>query len=291
MLARLLLPSKSVPRVVPSSARSRVALRRGLVTFVHSSPRPLVHDTLQRATEAAGEAMGSIFGTIDVETPPYDVLVAVDAKDGRPAYELRKYGALYAVETPMGVGESGAFRRLAGYIGVGATPRNDGAKPVAMTAPVVTRGGEGTAIAMTAPVVSKGQVMSFLLPASKYRPGVVGKEPPSPTDPNVRITEVPARTAAAYTFSGSISDADSTYFNDLKKALVGALVADGVLSQGQDVGKLESELGRFNPPWCLPFLRTNEVLVTLPGGGGDGGGEGEGVVDLDAVVARIKSGL
>jgi len=235
--------------------------------------------------------MGTVFGTIDVETPPYDVLLAVESKDGRPAYELRRYGALYAVETNMGTGEGGAFRRLAGYIGVGGNPRNKTQKPVAMTAPVVTRAGDTSSetIAMTAPVVSKGQVMSFLLPASKYLPGVDGKEPPVPSDTTVRIVEVPARTCAAYTFSGSISDADGAYFHDLKEALVSALVSDGVLSNGDDAGKVESELGRFNPPWCLPFLRTNEVLVTLPVG--EHGGRRGGGIDLDAVVARIKADI
>lgn len=138
----------------------QLGARRAFSILTAPRVQPL-DDVFNRVSKKADEAMGTIFGTIDVETPPYDVLLAVESKDGRPAYELRRYGALYAVETNMGTGEGGAFRRLAGYIGVGGNPRNKTQKPVAMTAPVVTRAGDTSSetIAMTAPVVSKGQVM------------------------------------------------------------------------------------------------------------------------------------
>ena len=51
----------------------------------------------------------------------------------------------FAIETPMGSpsseseGRRSPFMTLAGYIGVRGTPQNDGAKTIAMTAPVAMK--------------------------------------------------------------------------------------------------------------------------------------------------------
>ena len=55
--------------------------------------------------------------------------------------EIRKYKASVAIEAtsgPMnGKGNSNAFRKLAGYIGVMSKPQNERQESIAMTSPVV----------------------------------------------------------------------------------------------------------------------------------------------------------
>jgi len=80
--------------------------------------------------------MGMVFGYMGgIEEPAYNV--SFDRHVAEIPYEIREYGKRYAIETYYDAGyTSPSFRRLAGFIGVGSAPRNDGGQAIAMTAPV-----------------------------------------------------------------------------------------------------------------------------------------------------------
>ncbi len=205
--------------------------------------------------------MGIVFGKTGVAEPPFVVLLSRSAPI---AWELRQYGKRFAIETECSNNSDG-FRSLAGYIGVGGTPQNEGAVSIAMTAPVVTesvgqKGGEK--IAMTAPVVTSGdnkaeaKKMSFILP-DEY--DGINKIPPKPTNNKVKVVEVPAAKGAVHTFSGSMNDAKS---KSKATEFARQLIEDGVDTSEDDVLR-SYELWQFHPPFTLGPLRKNEIWVDL----------------------------
>jgi len=205
-----------------------------------------------------------VFGRIDTETAPFELLPSPSAE-----YEVRQYPSSLVAETDSEQGDNVAFRRLANYIGVFKEPHNTVKAPIAMTAPVMSAGGEGgggsggsggsEAIAMTAPVMrsggaeegGSGGVLAFVMPA-QYTLETL----PTPTSPDVRIKQVPGRTVAALTFSGTASHEDAAAKTAALRAM---LQRDGL--QEDEAGA--PTLARFNPPFTLPFLKTNEVHVPI----------------------------
>jgi len=163
--------------------------------------------------------------------------------------EIRRYDPRLAAETTLDTaGEDGrnqAFRRLAGYIFGGNHARSE----IAMTTPVETRAGQS--IAMTAPVETDGAtgVMRFFLPA-----GLALDTLPLPDDPAVRLTEVPAQTLAVLSFSGA-RDADT--LSERQRDLLARLEPTAWRASGAPSAFL------YDPPWTLPFLRRNEVVVAV----------------------------
>ena len=140
------------------------------------------------------------------------------------------------------VARGDAFRLIAGYI-FGA---NKARKKVAMTAPVEINSA-GTKIAMTAPVElnnsDNGLIMRFRL-----------DQLPEPSDPRVKLTQMPSTTVAALRFSGSTSDAAvSTRTEELVSALQS--------SKWKIAGAATAFF--YNPPWTMPFFRTNEVVIPV----------------------------
>ena len=175
--------------------------------------------------------------------------------------EIRRYGSRLAIETTVqGVAiESAkrqAFRRLFNYIN-GA---NEAGSEIAMTAPVETAlgaSGPGVKVAMTAPVetaASKNHaLMRFFLPS-----GLSTETAPRPTDPQVRVVTVPEQTLAALSFTGLASEGSlATQKN--------RLTADLVSTHWEAQGIVTAYY--YDPPWTLPFMRRNEVVVVVVGGG------------------------
>ena len=124
---------------------------------------------------------------------------------------------------------------------------------VAMTAPVETAA-KPEKIAMTVPVETKAQVsgpyaMRFFLPADYTL-----ETAPQPTNPDVRIFEVPERTVAVLRFSGSRgSDNVARHMSELDTVLNGSAWR----AAGEPFGMF------YDPPWTIPFLRRNEVAVPV----------------------------
>ncbi|GMG81397.1 heme-binding protein [Paralimibaculum aggregatum] len=192
----------------------------------------------------------SVFGGTAAEEPPYALLRA------DPPVEIRSYGAVTVARTVAGGDYDAAVRtgfgRLFDYI----SGANSGAAEIAMTAPVLTapaEGAEGTEIAMTAPVLvdrgAEGWAIAFVLPE-----GTTPETAPRPSDPAVRLGEIPARRVAALRFSGFFTD---DAIAEARGRLTAWLEAEGLAHEG------DWQAAGYNPPWTLPFLRRNEVLVTL----------------------------
>ena len=75
---------------------------------------------------------------------------------------------------------------------------------------------------------------------------------PKPNNPDISIVEVPARTYGVIKFSGLAGSK--------KVATKTQVLQEWMQTQNLTVtGK--PELARYNPPWTLPFLRRNEVMI------------------------------
>ncbi|KAI3443079.1 DYW_deaminase domain-containing protein [Psidium guajava] len=203
--------------------------------------------------------MGMIFGKISVETPKYQVLHAC------ADYEIRHYAPSVVAEvtyTPSQFNgrRDGGFSVLAGYIGALGDPQNAKPEKIAMTAPVITKSEK---IAMTAPVITQGPprggggggeeeavTMRFVLPA-KYGKA---EEAPRPLDERVVVREEEGGKYGVVRFSGVATEGVA---REKAEKLREWLERDGHKVAGEWV------LARYNPPWTVPPLRTNEVLIPI----------------------------
>ncbi len=192
----------------------------------------------------------SLVGIRTTEEPNYAVLKQEDR------FEVRQYEALVVAETLVdeNFDDAGniAFRRLFGYI----SGDNAAASEIAMTAPVMAldenRAG-GEKISMTAPVTGEetalGWRFAFVLP-SEY---TLAKAP-LPTSPEVSLAQVPARKVAVVRYSGSWNE--QAYAENLE-----------LLRQWMQQNRLQADslprVAGYDPPWTLPFLRRNEVMIDL----------------------------
>lgn len=161
------------------------------------------------------------------ETPDYRVI----SSEG--AFEIREYPPLTIVSTPMTRrGEDGSFMKLFRFI----SGKNDRSEKISMTTPVLMTGTEsGT--------------MSFVVPKA-----VAEKGAPTPSNPDVAVSTIPAATYAAYRFSGSGKSAPS---EAAAKKLLTWAASRNLSVKGTPV------FAYYNPPWTPWFLRRNEVLVKI----------------------------
>ena len=211
-----------------------------------------------------------VFGKITAEQAAYKTIKIVNN------FEIRLYAESVAVETPCGTSLSSpehnnAFRRLAAYIGVISTPQNtknteNEPEQIAMTVPVITSTpsrNNSEQIAMTVPVLntkSDKQMMSFILPR-KY----TIDNAPLPLDPEVVLRRIPERFCAVVTFSGLCYEETAKQKATL---LLEELTNNSVHLSSETKERLEKgdqywELARYNPPFTIPFLRTNEVMIPI----------------------------
>lgn len=182
-----------------------------------------------------------------VEQPEYRIVERADA------LEIRDYGPMIVAETET-TGEreraiGNGFRLIADYI----FGNNSSAEKVAMTAPVMQQGGEK--IAMTAPVMQQGSDQAwqvrFVMPA-RYTMETL----PRPRNPAVRLVEIPGKRFAVLRFSG-LAGADNLQRHT--EELQALLRARNLEARGTPV------FAFYNPPWTLPFMRRNEVMVEIAG--------------------------
>ena len=102
---------------------------------------------------------------------------------------------------------------------------------------------------------AKTYKMAFFMPASRFSKA---SDAPKPTNPDVTIKDVPARTLAVHTFSGNLRQAAIA---ERGERLRRALEADGVAAkEGAEV-----MAAGYNPPWTPWFLKTNEVMLEVSG--------------------------
>lgn len=151
--------------------------------------------------------------------------------------EIRDYDTLIVAETAVtgerkeAIGQG--FRIIADYI----FGNNAQSNKVAMTAPVMQTGSEGA------------WKIRFVMPASYSMVAL-----PRPNNNKVTLREIPDSRFAVVRFSGVAGE------SNLKKHI--ELLAHFINEQNLTVLS-EPVFAFYNPPWTLPFLRRNEVMVEI----------------------------
>jgi hypothetical protein len=194
-----------------------------------------------------------------IEEPAYEVL----ERDDR--IELRAYAPLVVAETvvdgDLSTATNRGFRAIAAYIfGANRSVRGTGtSEKIEMTAPVVVEPASQR-IAMTAPVTVEPQASDTIAGAARWRVQfVMPKEYrldtlPRPDDPTVTLREVPGVRRAVLRFSGLAGEDKVSGLTTELRAWIGA-------RRLTEVGA--PQLARYDPPWTLPFLRRNEVMIEV----------------------------
>jgi hypothetical protein len=190
---------------------------------------------------------GILWGPIvsNVEEAKYTVAEAYKS------IELRDYAPMVVAEAEVSGERAKAinegFRIIADYIfGNNATMQK-----VAMTAPVTQQQSEK--IAMAAPVMqqSSGDVwrVRFVMPASYTMETL-----PKPNNPAVKLKEVKSKRFAVIRFSGMAGEESLKEHTQELKDFLSAKKLNPVS---------EPTYAFYNPPWTLPFLRRNEVMLEI----------------------------
>jgi len=171
-------------------------------------------------------------------------------------FELRAYAPLIVAEVKvdgdLDAASNQGFRLIAAYI----FGKNQVSEKISMTAPVGIESSDqnkSAKIAMTAPVgiESAGNqwTVSFVMPAEYTLASL-----PKPLDPRVKIREVPAEKRAVVIFSG--------FYNLEKVEEKTQALRDWMKSKNLKPSG-EPQFARYNPPWTLPFMRRNEVMIQV----------------------------
>ena len=161
-----------------------------------------------------------------IETPDCKVI----ERDGK--FEIRDYAEMTVARTTMGDGD---FMRLFRYISGG----NETEQKIAMTAPVL--------------VQHKGEKsgMSFVVPRE-----VAAAKVPAPEAAEVSVDKMPAARFAVFTYSGLRADSNEA---DALKKLRAWMEKKNLRAEGEPV------FAYYDPPWTLPFMRRNEVMLRVAG--------------------------
>lgn len=233
-----------------------------------SSKHSLLNGTVLNRTLLSGVLLTSALllsgAAMATEEPNYTVLKQTEH------FELRRYESQLVAQTWVSGDQDAAsragFKVLADYIfGNNTAPSGESSK-ISMTAPVAMqfeakqsttkKNGGSQKIAMTAPVSIKQEHqqqndgkwrVQFTMP-SQYSMQTL----PKPNNPDITIIEVPPQTYGVIKFSGLAGTEK-----------VAAKTAE--LQSWMQMQKLTiigtPELARYNPPWTLPFMRRNEVMI------------------------------
>lgn len=156
-------------------------------------------------------------------------------KDGN--YEIRQYPPLTIAEVKIAGNRIDAinkgFRELANYI-FGGNKQN-------------------TKIAMTAPVIQIGNdqvwTVRFLMPATQSTSTL-----PIPNDQNISIRTLPTQKYIVICFSGPNTDKNIAKHY---KALQEYTKEHNIKTND------EALLAFYNPPWIPPFMRRNEIMLSI----------------------------
>ncbi len=180
-----------------------------------------------------------------VEQPKYKILES----DGE--IEIREYDPMIVAEVIVQGDRKNAinqgFRYLADYIFGNNTANNK----MSMTAPVTQQ--QSKKIAMTAPVTQhakeSGWAVHFTMP-SRFTLDTL----PEPNNKNVILNEIPAKRFAVIRFSGMNTNKNLSVHE--KKLLT-------YMSENNIDAASTPIYAFYNPPWTLPVLKRNEVLIEI----------------------------
>jgi len=185
-----------------------------------------------------------------VEEPKFTVLEKEDS------FELRAYApkliAEVLVDGELSEASSKGFKLIADFIFGNNKAQSGKSETISMTAPVAVKA-SSEMISMTAPVGMQqsniGWRVYFVMP-SEYTLQTL----PKPNNPLVMIKQITRQKFAVIRFSGLVDEEKMT-----KK--------QSELNQWIDRKNFKAvsnpELARYNPPWTLPFIRRNEIMVEV----------------------------
>jgi DNA gyrase inhibitor GyrI len=186
----------------------------------------------------------------NVEQPKYEIV------ETSGNIEIRDYAPMIVAEVDVTGGRRDAigkgFRIIADYI----FGNNTTAQKLPMTAAVTQQDSEK--IAMTAPVTQQGDgntwKVRFIMPSSYTMEAL-----PKPDNPAVELKEIGAKRYAVIRFSGMAGEDSLKRYTEELNAFISA----------KNLTPLSAPTYAFyNPPWTLPFLRRNEVMVEIPASAG-----------------------
>ena len=177
-----------------------------------------------------------------IEEPKYTVI-----ESAKP-FELRQYESMIVAEAYVDGDMSDAggkgFSLIAGYIfgkNQSKTKLIDdqpGSEKIAMTAPVT----------MEAEKKNPNQWRMFFVMPSQYTLASL----PTPISPEVKLIEITPQKKAVITYTG---------FNSEQKTQEKAQELRVWMKSKNLNPTGEPQLARYNPPWTLPFMRRNEVML------------------------------
>uniref|UniRef100_A0A7S3E9Q7 Heme-binding protein n=1 Tax=Rhodosorus marinus TaxID=101924 RepID=A0A7S3E9Q7_9RHOD len=176
-----------------------------------------------------------------LETPDYSVVLSTEH------FEVREYGSYVIAETTMPgkqdyseaeavQASANGFNTLAGYIFGG----NEEGEKISMTTPVVMDRTDDIS------------TMSFVLP-SKYS---MDSAPP-PNSPKVTVKETATQLFACKEFPGFATEGETKRQLATLKSYIGK--EPGISMEDSD----RYQLLQYNPPYTLPWLRRNEVMIPV----------------------------
>lgn len=181
----------------------------------------------------------------DVEQAQYTVV------ESHGTIEIRDYAPKIVAQTEV-TGErkeaiSQGFRIVADYI----FGNNTSSDKVAMTAPVMQQ--QSKKIAMTAPVMQQGDdnhwAVAFVMPG-EYTMETL----PKPNNDQVKLIEIPAKRFVVIGFSGLASQSNIQQQTSKLHTFMKSRNVNGVSTPAYAF---------YNPPWTLPFLRRNEIMIEV----------------------------
>ena len=181
----------------------------------------------------------------NVEKPDYKVIASQEN------IEIRSYKPMIIAEVEIAGKRKDAigkgFRLIADYILGNNTVRQN----IAMTAPVQQQ--KSQKIAMTAPVQQQSTGLSwkvsFVMPAKYSMENL-----PKPNDGRIKLRKISAKKFIAIRFSGTNSN-ENIAKHEAK--LMNYVRAKQINTVGSP------KYAFYNPPWTLPFMRRNEVMVEI----------------------------
>ncbi|GAA5217070.1 SOUL family heme-binding protein [Corallincola platygyrae] len=182
------------------------------------------------------------------EQPKYEVLYQQDE------FELREYSQMIVAETlvngAMDDASGDGFRAIADFIFGNNRSASGSSEKISMTAPV-TMASASSKVSMTSSAEMEDKHgkwrVHFVMP-SEYTMETL----PKPNSEAVTLREVPVTRFAVISFSGLTGEKK---VSAKTTELLTWLQEKGITPRG------EPELARYDPPWTLPFLRRNEVMV------------------------------
>jgi len=183
------------------------------------------------------------------EEPKYSVV------EKEPPFEVRAYAPMIVAEVQvdgdLDDASSQGFRLIAAYI----FGQNQVSQKIAMTAPVIVeeKSPQSAKIAMTAPVGIEAKAgkwtVSFVMPSEYTMESI-----PKPINPLVQLRQIPAVKKAVISFTG--------FYNE-QKVTEKTMELDAWIKARNLQPSGVPNFARYNPPWTLPFMRRNEVMISL----------------------------